>query len=180
MPKSIISSKIPEIYCRLRGAYTYKEDQECINFLEQVAEGIAFRKHAPPLKIENALLEEENKNPDSEKYLRYKAIYTMHKWYLHPDKVDQGDVVEALTAAGRNDIIDSLDACLSVLKMNRITELSEAMHAAFKTPMRIRDSSIRAAAETLIDSGIPDLEDYAITMMAQYVTKGKYQPPVIK
>lgn len=182
----LISRTLTEAYKEVFHHTNKEEDTARIGLLEQAAEGLAFKQDQSVAKLEEALAEAQKINPEGVKTREYRALTVLHDWYRNPEGASKEKIVENLTEAGMNCIIDALSSCLEVLKAHRIKTLKTALYKAFsikdevkkgeKGTYSLREQAILAASEVLCSSGIPELKEYAVEHMSKYQQDKNYKP----
>ncbi len=173
MPKiEIFSRRITEAYEQVFSEQN--DDIDRLLILAFAIQGSVVSPAGESLKLEDAL---SSAPEDSKEATQYRAISALRAWYLHPDRTSQEDIESTLKEAGMEKIITTLPDCLKVLATARKSELTDAFYAALRANTKI---AVLAAFETLYNSGHQDLADLALTMTAEYFTKGKYQCPFVE
>lgn len=182
----LIPNTITEAYKEVFHHTNKEEDTVRISLLEQAVEGLAFKPDQNTAKLEEALAEAEKVNPEGMETREYRALTVLRDWYRNPEGASKENIVEKLTEAGMNCILNTLPSCLEVLKAHRIKTLKTAFYKAFnlkdavrkgeKGTYSLREQAILATAEVLCSSGIPELREYAVEHMSKYQKDKNYKP----
>jgi len=177
---------IEETYKRVFGRELSRRDTDRMNFLETVVQDVV-EIDGEKYSIEDALTNREVAITNAEcdeaqlkklahELKKYNAMCAMRDWYLQsgtvmPDKAKR-EIVPQLAEAGLDYVNDTLDDCMKVLYQYRM----KAIKNKFDLELKKGSDDIRKTAQETIKQA-PDLKDYVITKMAEYVTHGKYRQP---